>query len=173
MSIRQARPSDTDAVAALFDQYRTFYGKPSDVNLARSFISQRMHNSESVLFVADTPDASAGHDNGIPLVGFVQLYPCFSSVSAARIYVLNDLYVAVPYRRLGLARALLLAAQAFASDAGAVRMALSTGVENQSAQALYESLGWTQDNAFVHYSLALALGSAAAPAGHQLTTPMS
>lgn len=147
MHIRTAETNDLDTVAALFDQYRVHYGKPSDISLARAFVGQRTDKAESVIFVADAPDSG--------LVGFVQLYPSFSSISAARTYVLNDLFVAPTHRRRGVARLLLEAASRFAQEAGAVQLSLSTTIGNQPAQALYVSLGWARDLKFHHFTLTL------------------
>ncbi len=91
VTITRAMPADVDAVAPLFDAYRQFYGKPADAALARAFIAERMNNKESVIFVARADDGSA--------VGFAQLYPVFSSVSAGRSFILNDLFVAPGTRR--------------------------------------------------------------------------
>lgn len=147
MNIRAAQIDDLEAIAALFDQYRVFYGKPSDICLARAFIGERMHKAESVILVAE----AAGGE----LAGFVQLYPGFSSVSAARIYVLNDLFVGHAHRRQGVGRLLLEAAHRFAQEAGAARLSLSTATSNHPAQTLYESLGWIRDQEFHHYTLAV------------------
>jgi ribosomal protein S18 acetylase RimI-like enzyme len=76
-------------------------------------------------------------------------------VRAARVYLLNDLFVAAPARRAGVARALLTAAAAHAQALGAVGLSLSTARDNAPAQALYESLGWVRDGQFCEYSLAL------------------
>ena len=151
MQVRRARQSDIDVVAALFDQYRVFYGKASDIPLARNFISERMRLQESVLFLAETP-AKTGAKSA---AGFVQLYPSFSSVSAARIYVLNDLFVAEEHRRAGVARQLMHAAQGFAQVAGAHAMRLSTDKANHAGQALYESLGWERDEVYFYYGLTI------------------
>jgi ribosomal protein S18 acetylase RimI-like enzyme len=150
MVVRAADTVDIEAVAVLFDQYRTFYGKPTDIGLARAFIGERMHNAESVVLVAEAADGA--------LAGFVQLYPGFSSVSAARIYVLNDLFVTHARRCQGIGRLLLEAAHRFGQQAGAVYLSLSTAIGNHSAQALYESLGWTRDREFYHYALAVGSG---------------
>ncbi len=40
-------------------------------------------------------------------------------------------------------------------EAGAVRLTLSTAATNRTAQALYEKQGWTRDQAFHVYHLAL------------------
>ena len=146
-SIRRAGIADLDPVARLFDAYRQFYGQPSDLSTARAFMGDRLAAGDSVVFIAESAD-------GLPL-GFTQLYPSFSSVSARPIWVLNDLFVALPARRQGVARILMEAARAHAVKTGAKRLALSTAHTNKEAQALYESLGYRRDEQFVHYELDL------------------
>jgi len=79
-------------------------------------------------------------------IGFTQLYPMFSSVRTARIWILNDLYVAEAARRGGAARALLDAAAQFARDDGASRIVLETGRDNTAARVLYRHAGWIEDD---------------------------
>jgi ribosomal protein S18 acetylase RimI-like enzyme len=76
------------------------------------------------------------------------LYPSFSSVSLARIFILNDLFVHEQARRKGVASMLMSAAVKFASTLGAVRLSLSTAITNDAAQALYHSAGWKRDDQF-------------------------
>jgi ribosomal protein S18 acetylase RimI-like enzyme len=83
------------------------------------------------------------------------MYPTFCSVAAAPILVLYDLFVTSAARRTGAGKALLLAAHAYAQQAGVVRMDLSTAKNNLAAQALYESLGWKKDTQFFTYSLSV------------------
>lgn len=147
VSIRRANAGDLDLLAPLFDAYRVFYGKASDLELARSFLHERLSRSESVVFLALNGDGSA--------VGFTQLYPGFSSISAARAFILNDLFVIPGARRSGVAGALLEAAADHGREAGAVWLSLSTATDNTAAQALYESRGWLRDTRFLTYSLAL------------------
>jgi GNAT superfamily N-acetyltransferase len=144
--IRRAGVQDIEALAPLFDAYRQFYGKTTDLELARGFLRERLERTESAVFLAELDGRPAG---------FTQLYPSFSSASAARIWILNDLYVAGAARRHGLATALLHAAADFARAAGAVRLSLSTGIANTSAQALYEAQGWIKDQSYYVYNLAL------------------
>ena len=84
-------------------------------------------------------------------MGFTQFYPSFSSVSLARIFVLNDLFVHECARRKGVASKLLSAATEFAQALGAIRVSLSTAISNESAQALYQAAGWTRDEQFLVY----------------------
>jgi len=146
ITIRRAASSDVDAVASLFDSYRVFYGRMSDLNAARSFLTERFRHGESVVFVA--------HSGQTP-VGFTQLYPSFSSVSIARIYILNDLYVDPGHRRSGIGALLLSAAVQFAKAEGAVRLTLTTAHDNLAAQRLYEAAGWVRDEHYFTYNFVL------------------
>lgn len=142
--VKIAEIEDLNELQYLFDQYRCFYGKPSDLDLAKSFLADRINNRESIIFIAN---------DGERMVGFTQLYPSFSSVSAARIFILNDLYVDIQSRRKNIATGLLNAAKDYAKSRNAIRMSLSTATNNNSAQKLYESLGWIKDEQFFHYNL--------------------
>ena len=145
-TVRRAVLDDIDALAPLFDAYRRFYEQPGDVALASGFLHARLERGESVVFVAEHEGAA---------IGFCQLYPTWCSVAAAPIFVLYDLFVDDGVRRGGVGRALMLAAQAFAREAGAARLDLSTARTNARAQALYESLGWRRDDVYLTYSLSL------------------
>ena len=144
--IRRATAADLDAVAPLFDAYRRFYGQPGDLPRARAFLAARMQAGESVVLLAERSGAA---------VGFTQLFPMFSSVRTAPMWVLNDLYVDAGARRGGIARGLLDAAAAFAREDGAVRIVLETGVDNAGARALYRGAGW-QEETSQWYALPLA-----------------
>lgn len=137
VAIRGIDESDLDRVAPLFDAYRQFYAQPADLARARTWLRERLQRDESVILLAER-DGEA--------VGFTQLYPMFSSVRTARIWILNDLYVDASARRGGVARALLDAAAAFARDAGAARLVLETGRDNLAARALYRAAGWSEDD---------------------------
>lgn len=150
MRTRRATPADLDALADLFDRYRRFYGKAPDLDRARRFLADRFRHGESVIFLALDDEAA---------VGFVQLYPSFSSIGTSRTFVLNDLFVAADRRRSGAGRALVAAAVAHARSVGAAGLSLVTGVENATAQALYEGLGWIRETRFVEYGLSLASAS--------------
>lgn len=145
--IRQASVTDLEVLVPLFDGYRQFYGKTSDIALARAFLLERFQHNQSVIFIAIQPNSTA--------VGFTQLYPTFSSVSAARTFILNDLFVATEARRSGVGIKLLQAAAQFGRAVGAARLSLSTAIDNETAQALYVSQSWVLDTKFCTYSLSL------------------
>ena len=93
MKIIQATLKEIDIIAKLFDEYRVFYEKESDKDGAKKFLSERMANQESIIYLA-----LDNTDNGM---GFVQLYPSFTSVGLKSLLILNDLYVSSNYRKQG------------------------------------------------------------------------
>ena len=146
-SVRRAMPADLDRLVPLFDAYRQFYEQPADLTIARQFLNDRLTLSESVVLIAEDRDGTA--------VGFAQLYPTFSSILAAPMYLLSDLFVTPLARRRGGGTLLLNAAVETARAAGAVRLELATALTNEPAQNLYEKLGWKRDEEFWVYGLSL------------------
>lgn len=143
-SIIRATIEHIDLIAPLFDGYRQFYKKPSDLVGARQFIKDRLIRHESVIFLAMDEDQA---------LGFTQLYPSFSSTSMQRLWILNDLFVAPAGRRSGVGEALLERARQFAVEDGAKGLMLETAVTNTTAQKLYERLGWQRDTEYYVYNL--------------------
>ena len=152
--VRRAGADERDVglIAPLFDSYRQFYDKPADAKLAAAFIRDRLQANESVIFLAE-----AGGEGAREALGFVQLYPTFSSVGACRIWVLNDLFVIPTARRYGLGRALMEAARQHAIQTGAKRLTLETTAENRTAWSLYEDLGYVRQKDSARF-YALELG---------------
>ncbi|SRR5579883_711593 len=146
-SVTLATLNDVNALTPLFDSYRVFYKRASDPVAAREFLRERLALRESVIFIARNEQGEA--------LGFTQLYPCFSSVSARRLWILNDLFVAESIRGRGVARALMDAARRHALQTGAIRLTLQTAHDNARAQALYESLGYVRSEGMFEYSLEL------------------
>ena len=147
--IKRAELRDVPAIAPLFDQYRVFYDQISDVELAKCFLEERIQKDQSVLYYAQLE----GTDQ---LIGFVQLYPSFSSVSAQPLWILNDLFVTENVRRSGAGRALLREAARMARLTGAKGLSLSTSGQNKAAQKLYESEGYIRDTVYWHYDLQIS-----------------
>lgn len=146
IKIRLATIKDLDSIVPLFNAYRQFYKQKSDLKLAKKFISERLKNKESIIFLAFL--------NKQP-VGFVQLYPSFSSLAAQRTLILNDLFVIDEARKLGAGNALMNAAKKYAIKIKAKRLGLSTAKNNIKAKSLYESLGYRIEQSYDSYSLEL------------------
>lgn len=145
-TLRRATLADLDALTPLFDAYRRFYAQPGDLQRARDFLHERLRRDESAILLAQLDDRAAG---------FTQLYPMFSSVRTARIWILNDLFVEQGARRHGVARALLDGAAQFAREQGAAGLMLETTRDNAPARALYRAAGWHEEET-QWYSLSFA-----------------
>ena len=146
MEISLACKEQIENLSVLFDQYRAFYNQSSNLEAAKKFLEDRFQNNDSVIFTAI--------DHG-EIVGFTQLYPSFSSVSMKRIWILNDLFVKEGYRKRGVAKLLMSAAQKYGHKTGALRIVLATQISNIAAQTLYESCGYAKEEEFYHYALRL------------------
>lgn len=80
-SALRATLDDLHRLVPLFDPYRQFYGQQSDIIVARQFLSDRLSRNKSLMLVAD--------NGGGAVIGFVQLYPTFSSILAGPMYLLS------------------------------------------------------------------------------------
>ena len=147
-SIRRATLVDLDRLVPLFDSYRQFYGQPSDLTTALQFLRDRLAREESVVLIAEDHDGAA--------IGFAQLYPTFSSILAAPMYLFSDLFVTPEARRRGVGTLLLKSVIETARAAGAARLELATAILNDPARRLYEKLGWKRDEEFYVYGFPLA-----------------
>jgi GNAT superfamily N-acetyltransferase len=143
----RADASHLEKIAPLFDAYRGFYGQPSNLPQSRNFIAERIARDESVIFFAQ--------DNSGEALGFVQMFPTFSSIDAHRTWLLGDLFTAPAARGKGVGTLLMNTARDFARLMGAKGMTLETATDNHSAQGLYEALGWVRDTGYYTYCLDL------------------
>lgn len=132
-STRKATIQDLSQLAELFDQYRIFYHKESDIPAAESFLKERIEKADSEIFVAE----SEGN-----LTGFVQLYPLFSSTRMKRYWLLNDLFVNENYRGKGFSKELIEEAKELAKSTDACGVFLETGKSNDVGNELYPSCGF-------------------------------
>ena len=147
MELYQATMEDLEGVSHLFNLYRSFYQKASDIEGAKAYIKERLENKDSVIFVVK---------NKHEYVGFTQLYPTFSSISMKRAWILNDLYVEAGARKQGIGEMLLQRVKDYAIETGAISISLSTAPDNKSAQSLYTKNGYVRDTQFYQYELSLA-----------------
>ncbi len=140
-------PDDLQGVAGLFDEYRVFYGQSRDAERARKFIAERLQLQDAWILVAKDKE-------GV-IAGFAQVYPSFSSISACRTGILNDLYVAPRARSRGIGSGLLAAVHVLAQALELKRLELSTAHDNHTARRLYERHGWVPDTRFTSYGLSV------------------
>lgn len=135
MRIVKAELQNVPDLIPLFDGYRIFYRQTSDYSKAKTFLTNRISNNESVIFMA-YDDENA--------IGFTQLYPLFSSVSMGPMYLLNDLYVEDNYRNQGIGNLLIDKAKQLCKEQHYKGLAIQTE-HNNPAQHLYQRLGFVKD----------------------------
>lgn len=141
--IIQADHKNLQQVAFLFDQYRIFYNMPSDIAAAESFVNSRFIQQDSFIFLALRRGSA---------IGFMQVYPSFSSVAMKPIWILNDLFVDSSARRTGCAKKMMEYLQKRANQEAIFSIKLATAVNNNKAKSLYRSLGYQLNQDFDHYS---------------------
>ncbi len=146
MQIVRADLACLEELTLLFDAYRQFYQQASDLLAARDYLEQRLMYQEAVVFMAKNEQQA---------YGFTLLYHHWSSVAMGHVWLLNDLYVKPEARRQGIAEALMQEAVDFARLDRAKRIWLRTAVDNTTAQALYEKMGFVRDETFYRYDLIL------------------
>ena len=133
MKIREAKMSDLDNLSVLFNSYRMFYGKESDLKVANQFLRSRIQEKNSKIFVCDV------NNN---LTGFAQLYPLFSSTRASKYWLLNDLFVDAQERGKGYSKQLINEAKKLVLNTNACGMMLETEKNNKIGNSLYPSVGF-------------------------------
>lgn len=134
MNVREAANKDLAQLCKLFDGYRVFYGKNSDLDGAHDFLSERLKDGDSEIYVCETKDNN--------LVGFVQLYPLFSSTRMKKMWLLNDLFVSSDFRGKGISIKLIARAKKLVIDSHACAMFLETEKSNLIGNNLYPKTGF-------------------------------
>ena len=145
--IIKANVNHIKQVGELFDLYRQFYKYVSNINESTDYISERMKNNESIIFISTNKQKEA--------MGFVQLYETFGSLHLGKIIILYDLFVKKEFRKYGIGIKLMKKSEEYAKSIGAKGIELSTAKDNLTAQSLYEKIGYIRDNEFYSYSFEL------------------
>lgn len=144
IEIRKAQLKDLKSVVELFDQYRVFYEKESDKSQAELFISERLKRNDAEIFVAEVESGR--------LIGFVQLYPIFSSTRMQRLWLLNDLFIDMEHRGKGVSKQLIEAAKELSIQTQACGLILETAKSNMIGNILYTKVGFSLDRDHNYYS---------------------
>ncbi|WP_374288943.1 GNAT family N-acetyltransferase [Pseudomonas fluvialis] len=149
MRIVQATLEHLDQLTPLFIKYRELFGQVAYPESSRKFLSTRISRKESVIYLAMPDDEER-------ILGFCQLYPSYSSLSLKRVWILNDIYVCEEARRQLVADHLIQAAKKMAKETQAIRMRVSSSINNDVAHKLYESLGFVEDHEFKNFILPIS-----------------
>ncbi len=98
-------------------------------------------------------------DHGGTVIGFATVFWTWSTLSAARLGVMNDLFVTEGARGTGAAESLIAACAERCRERGATELAWQTAHTNQRAQAVYDRIGARRDERWLDYSLGVAPGA--------------
>jgi GNAT superfamily N-acetyltransferase len=139
MEILPVGERDLDELLPLMRAYCDFYDvhPTDDALLAMSKALIADPEREGVQFLA--------RDGGRRAIGFATVFWSWSTTDAARLGVMNDLFVAEGARGSGAAEALIEACRAECARRGARRLAWQTAPDNLRAQAVYERIGGTRE----------------------------
>jgi GNAT superfamily N-acetyltransferase len=147
--IEDVGEQELDELLPLMRAYCDFYevAPPDDrlLALSRALIADPEREGVQVL-ARDDSDASR------PAVGFATVFWSWSTLSASRLAVMNDLFVAPDARGTGAAEALIEACRERAARHGATSLGWQTAKDNERAQAVYERVGGLREE-WLDYSL--------------------
>ncbi len=142
LRVESATEPDVLALAELFDRYRVFYGRASELEAAVGFVRHQVHEGPTRFFLAKLDGTQ---------IGFVHVLPSFDTLAMRTAWILEDLYVDEAFRGRGAAAALLAHVESFASATGATRISLTTAHTNLPTQRRYVAHGYRLDETFRAY----------------------
>jgi GNAT superfamily N-acetyltransferase len=139
--------ADLEELLPLLRGYCEFYEvDPTDEALlavSRALIADP--EREGVQLIARDPAGQA--------VGFATVYWTWQTLNAARLGVMNDLFIAPEGRGTGLAERLIAACRERAADRGAAELSWQTARDNHRAQKVYDRIGGSRSDHWLDYSL--------------------
>lgn len=138
-SITPVVEEDLTELVGLMRAYCDFYETaPSDealLSLSRELLAEP--ELEGAQLIA--------RDREMAAVGFATVFWSWDTTEAARIGIMNDLYVAPAARGTGLADRLIEVCVDMCEKRGAVRLDWQTAPENARAQGVYDRVGGTRE----------------------------
>jgi GNAT superfamily N-acetyltransferase len=147
MRITVVDSTDLPELLSLVRAYCDFYQvTPSDrelLELSRSLLADPQREGLQLL----------ARDHAGSAVGFATLYWTWQTLAAARVGVMNDLFVAPEARGMGVAEGLIAACQERCREHGATRLVWQTARDNHRAQAVYARVGAARDDRWLDYDL--------------------
>jgi ribosomal protein S18 acetylase RimI-like enzyme len=146
VEVRPARTEEIEEMLPLIRAYCEFYEtEPDDEGLRSMFETLISEPSQGAIFIA--------RDGG-KAVGFATLDWKWSSLKAARIGYLEDLFVDPETRGRGIADALIEICAARCRELGMPAMEWLTAPDNHRAQKVYDRTG-AESGTYVEYDLEL------------------
>ena len=139
MTVDVVGEADLTDLLPLMRGYCDFYAvSPSDdalLEMSRTLIADPA--LEGVQFVA--------RDDAGTAIGFATVFWLWSTLSASRVGLMNDLFVAPEGRGSGAAEALIEACRGACRERGATRLTWQTAKDNARAQVVYDRVGGTRE----------------------------
>ena len=151
--IKAVDERDLDELLPLMRGYCEFYEvAPSDADLlAMSRVLIDDPEREGLQLIARDADGKA--------VGFATIFWTWTTLSASRLGVMNDLFVAPDARGGGIADALIEACAEHCRRRGIESLEWQTANDNHRAQAVYDRIGGEKSERWLDYSLAVSPGA--------------
>jgi GNAT superfamily N-acetyltransferase len=151
--IRPVTEADLADLLPLMRGYCEFYevGPSDDDLLAMSRTLIDDPEREGIQLIARDSDGAA--------VGFATIFWTWTTLSASRLAVMNDLFVTEDARGGGTADALIAACAERCGRRGVASLEWQTAQDNLRAQAVYERVGAKRDERWLDYSLDVPPGS--------------
>ena len=147
MQIVTVGPADLPALLPLVRAYCDFYQVgPSDralLELSRALLADPEREGLQLL----------ARDEAGNAVGFATMFWTWQTLVAARVGVMNDLFVAAEARGTGVVDGLIAACLERCREHGATQLVWQTARDNARAQAVYDRIGATRDDRWLDYEL--------------------
>ncbi len=151
LEIRTCNINDLEKLTPLFDDYRQHFKQTAAPDAVGAFLKQRILNEDVKIYLAQSGD---------DLHGFVVLYPSFSSIGLAPIWILNDFYLKSGNNKRLMAKQLLDKISEDCKETGAIRVEVTTRKENHKLHKLYKDYGFEKDYKYDYYFLQLSKAAA-------------
>jgi GNAT superfamily N-acetyltransferase len=140
-------PADLPELLPMVRAYCDFYQvTPSDqalLELSRALLADPEREGLQLL----------ARDDAGRVAGFATLYWTWQTLVAARVGVMNDLFVTPEARGSGVADALIAACLERCREHGATQLVWQTASDNRRARAVYERIGATREDRWLDYTL--------------------
>ncbi|MHA2278339.1 MAG: N-acetyltransferase family protein [Candidatus Kariarchaeaceae archaeon] len=134
MEIEIVNTNHREAIIKLMKLYFDFYEVeyPDDTHLDELVTELSSGTKTGIQFIAMNEDDA---------VGFATLYFTYSTLSAGRITVMNDLYVIKKWRGKDVARMLFEVCKSYSRENGYLKMEWVTATDNYRGQGFYDKMG--------------------------------
>jgi GNAT superfamily N-acetyltransferase len=143
VTITTVSNSDLSELMPMLRAYCDFYEvSPPEGDLHTLALSLIGNPSEGLQLIARNERAE-------PL-GFATIFWTWQTLYAARVGVLNDLFVLPAGRGQGTGRALIARGRELCRDRGAAKLVWETALDNETAQRLYDGIGAARSTWFTY-----------------------